>query len=70
MSIAVHNVAFQHTVLIWANMPKMPQLKLWPIIVHRNAIPEKQPREFATVDTQRAKHKPYRVQSILQLPRP
>jgi hypothetical protein len=51
-------------------MLKMLQLKLWPIIVHRNAVPEKQLCEITTIDTQRNKYKPYRVQSILQSPLP
>jgi hypothetical protein len=50
VSVPVHKLAFKHlTVLIWTNILKIFQIEGRPIVVHRNAIPTKQPWEFATV---------------------
>jgi hypothetical protein len=57
MSIPVHKAASQHTVLIRANIVEMTQIEPWPMIIHRNTVPEEQPCEIATVDTQRKQTK-------------
>jgi hypothetical protein len=64
MLTPVYRAVFGSTVLIRTNIIDVLYIQRRPIIVHRNAVPEKQTLWIWNCDTEQ--NKPYRMQSIIQ----